>query len=87
MAVLELDMLYELQRVARPASELVLALKVTLGVEICEASWMLVVEAARRIQWTRDPFDRLIVAHASSQGAQIITKDETILRNYARALC
>ena len=87
MAVIELDMLYEIQRVAQPASKTVLALQVVLGVEVCEVAWIHVVEAARRVHWTRDPFDRLIVAHAALQGAQLITRDEVILRNYERALC
>jgi PIN domain nuclease of toxin-antitoxin system len=87
MAVLELDMLHEIQRVTRPASETVIALRVATGVEICEAPWTQVVEVARRLHWTRDPFDRLIVAHAASQGARLVTMDETILRNYERALC
>lgn len=87
MTVLELDMLYEIRRVAQPASETVLTLKVGLGVEVCEAPWVHVVEAARRVHWTRDPFDRLIVAHAALQKAQLITKDQSILTNYERALC
>lgn len=87
MAVFELDMLYEIRRLAKPAAETVAALRAAAGVEVCEAPWGEVVEAARLVNWTRDPFDRLIVAHAASQGAQLISMDRSILRNYERALC
>ena len=36
--------------------------------------------AASEIGWTRDPFDRLIVAHASLRGWKLATADEPILR-------
>lgn len=40
-----------------------------------------VVEAATGISWTRDPFDRLISAHAIVANAPLITADETIRAN------
>ncbi len=36
--------------------------------------------------WTRDPFDRLIVANAKAANASLVTKDERILKNYSRAV-
>jgi PIN domain nuclease of toxin-antitoxin system len=36
--------------------------------------------------WTRDPFDRLIVANAMADGAPLITADETILANFRDAV-
>jgi PIN domain nuclease of toxin-antitoxin system len=42
--------------------------------------------AVERVQWTRDPFDRLIVAQALLHDAPLITKDEHIRRHYAGAL-
>jgi PIN domain nuclease of toxin-antitoxin system len=38
--------------------------------------WML---RAGEGQWTRDPFDRLLVAHARLRGWRLATADETIL--------
>jgi PIN domain nuclease of toxin-antitoxin system len=46
-----------------------------------------VVQAARDEKWTRDPFDRLIVAHAKINGlAPLLSADEQIARHYARTL-
>jgi PIN domain nuclease of toxin-antitoxin system len=35
--------------------------------------------AARELSWTRDPFDRLIVAHARSRGLRLATGDAALL--------
>jgi PIN domain nuclease of toxin-antitoxin system len=41
------------------------------------ASWF---AAALDLSWTRDPFDRLIAAHARLRGWRLATADETILK-------
>ncbi|MEI8096318.1 MAG: PIN domain-containing protein [Spirochaetales bacterium] len=41
---------------------------------------------ARNFSWTRDPFDRIITAQASLNGALLITKDATMRRNYEWAV-
>ena len=38
-------------------------------------------ERARGVTWTRDPFDRLIAAHALHRGWRVATADESILEN------
>jgi hypothetical protein len=38
-------------------------------------------EAAFDLSWTRDPFDRLIVAHAQMRGWRLATGDRMILAN------
>jgi len=35
--------------------------------------------------WTRDPFDRLIVAQAAIRATALLTKDRVIRRRYAPA--
>jgi PIN domain nuclease of toxin-antitoxin system len=35
--------------------------------------------------WTRDPFDRIIVAQARLRGAPLLTKDRTIQTHHAEA--
>ena len=39
--------------------------------------------AATEISWTRDPFDRLIVAHARVRGWKLATSDEALLERLA----
>jgi PIN domain nuclease of toxin-antitoxin system len=41
------------------------------------ASWF---AAAHDLSWTRDPFDRLIVAHARLRGWRLATADDTLLK-------
>jgi PIN domain nuclease of toxin-antitoxin system len=41
------------------------------------AAWF---AAALDLSWTRDPFDRLIAAHASLRGWRLATADETLQR-------
>lgn len=44
------------------------------------------VQAAASLAWTRDPFDRLIAAHAIVAGAPLITADQTIQENLSLAV-
>jgi PIN domain nuclease of toxin-antitoxin system len=39
------------------------------------------VNAAQGLSWTRDPFDRLIAAHAIVADALLLTADETIRKH------
>ena len=86
MVLLELQYLFEIGRAARPASAVIEALKRSAGLSVCELSFAKVVESALHQKWGRDPFDRLIVAHASANDAVLITKDEKIRRHYKRAV-
>jgi PIN domain nuclease of toxin-antitoxin system len=85
-AVLELEFLHEIGRLKPTASKLVSALAADLGLRVCDLPFRTVVEQAIAEGWTRDPFDRLIVANAKAAGAPLVTKDERIHDHYARAL-
>lgn len=82
---LELQYLYEIRRTRAPARTVMRALADSLGLGVCALPFARVVEAAERQAWTRDPFDRLIVAQASLAGAPLVTKDRTIRERYAKA--
>ena len=45
-----------------------------------------VVAAATTFAWTRDVFDRLIVANAMTDGARLLTADQHILDNFRDAV-
>ncbi|MDP2432311.1 MAG: hypothetical protein Q8O33_09780 [Pseudomonadota bacterium] len=45
-----------------------------------------VVDAAERIDWTRDPFDRLIVAQAMAADAALVTADHLIRDRFPGAV-
>jgi PIN domain nuclease of toxin-antitoxin system len=84
--ILELEMLFELGRVPDSAARVVGDLGNRFGLAISQVPFADVVEAACTFAWTRDPFDRLIVANAMADGVRLLTADETILRNYSDAV-
>lgn len=86
MVRLELQYLYEIERVTQPALPVLDAVESALGLTICQAAFPAVVREAEGHTWTRDPFDRLIVAQAALFDAPLVTRDETIHRHYAEAL-
>jgi PIN domain nuclease of toxin-antitoxin system len=86
MVRLELQYLHELGRTGAPAAAIVDELAAVLGLRVCETPFPAVVAAAARWNWTRDPFDRLIVAQASLNGAPLVTKDRRIHERYAEAI-
>lgn len=86
MVRLELQFLYELGRVAEPPIAVLDELSATLGLSVCPAAFAAVVREAEGHRWTRDPFDRLIVAQAALHQAPLVTKDETLHARYSAAV-
>lgn len=82
---LELTYLYEVGRVTEPAGAPLSALRKTIGLQTADASLATLVEAAAKLDWTRDPFDRMISAQAIVADAPLITADRTILANLSLA--
>jgi PIN domain nuclease of toxin-antitoxin system len=78
---LELTYLYEVGRVSEPAAAPLAGLRRSIGLEVADVSLAKLVAAAADLSWTRDPFDRLIAAHAIVTGAPLLTADRTILEN------
>lgn len=79
-SLLELQFLSEAGRIrfAEAASVATIAADQRWTVDDPPSSrWFL---AATEVGWTRDPFDRLIVAHAQLRGWKLATADEPILR-------
>lgn len=86
MAVVELQYLYEIRRIVVPPPEILMKLSVEIGLTVCDHPFPIIAETALGEGWTRDPFDRIIVAHAKANGvAPLLTTDETIRANYPNA--
>ena len=83
---LELTYLYEVGRVSEPASAPLTALRRSIGLEIAEAPTSELVQAALGLSWARDPFDRLIAAHAIVANAPLVTADRAIRDNLHLAI-
>jgi PIN domain nuclease of toxin-antitoxin system len=56
-----------------------------IGLQVSDASLAELARAATELAWSRDPFDRLIAAHAIVAGAPLVTADQTILKNLSLA--
>ena len=87
MVLLELEFLYEIKRSKRPARDIQRKVEYELGVRLCDLSFPLIAAAALDEKWTRDPFDRLIVANAKANGfAWLISADEAMRKHYPRTV-
>lgn len=86
MVRLELQYLYEIGRVGSTPIPVLDALGSAIGLTICKAAFPAVAREAEKQSWTRDPFDRLIVAQASLLNAPLVTKDGTIHKHYSKAM-
>ena len=82
---LELQYLYEIKRVTDEASKIVLDLSGRIGLKVCDKDFNNIVSGSLNISWTRDPFDRIIVANAALRNTILVTKDQNILDNYEYA--
>ena len=82
---LELQYLYEIQRVTDEANEILFDLSDRIGLRICDKSFNTIVNRALELSWTRDPFDRIIVANAALNSAILVTKEQNMLENYENA--
>jgi PIN domain nuclease of toxin-antitoxin system len=82
---LELQYLYEIERVKEPAQGIVTDLADRIGMRVCDKDINAVISQAIPLKWTRDPFDRVIVAQAALNDDILISKDQSILKHYVHA--
>lgn len=86
MVGLELQYLYEINRFAAPADLVLESLAGEIQLEVCDLPFARVAAEAWSQDWTRDPFDRIVVSHARLSEAALVTKDEAMLRAYDGAV-
>jgi len=82
---LELKFLYEISRIKVAPAEILENLSASIGLSVCNKKFFQVINESISLDWTRDPFDRIIVANAIANDAVLITKDTRILENYLKA--
>ena len=85
-SVLELELLHEIGRIRVRSAQILAALYKDIGLRVCDISFDKIGSEAADIKWTREPFDRLIVANAQLQKAPLVSKDEQIRRHYRNAV-
>lgn len=83
---LELTFPREIERLKVSADEILGALASELGVVQSDDPLQAVVAKAMDLRWTRDPFDRILVATAILHRAPFVTRDERILKHFDDAV-
>ena len=86
MVLLEIDFLYEIDKIRVDSNRVHTYLKQKIDLTVCDKRFEPVCKAAVQQKWTRDPFDRLITAQAAMTLSGLITKDRVIREHYAQAL-
>ena len=82
---LELQYLHEIGRITDSPDVILTDLADRIGLRLCDKSFIEIINSALAIKWTRDVFDRLIVANAMIDENILISKDHKILANYSHA--
>lgn len=83
---LELQYLFEIQRITEIPHVIISNLFARIGLKVCDQDFLQIITNATSLGWTRDPFDRIIVANAALHQNSLITKDQNILTNYPKAV-
>ena len=87
LVLVELEILNEIQRVKPSGRDILRQLQHDIGLRICDLPFQTVADIARDESWTRDPFDRIIVAQAKARGfADLISSDTEIKQHYPRTV-
>jgi len=86
MVLLELQYLQEIGRVTAQPRAIIMDLNRRLGLWAEDRPMETVMEHAIELTWTRDAFDRVIVAQAALDHAQLVTMDRLIRKHYPKAV-
>lgn len=85
VVALEIQYLFETRRITIQAETILEDLDLRIGLRLDRLSFTRVVRQALLEKWTRDPFDRLIVAQARIRQVPLLTKDKIIRNHYKSA--
>ena len=83
---LELQYLFEIKRIREKAAKVIEVLYESIGLQLHNVPLTVLIERCLGEHWTRDPFDRMITAHARLEDGYLITRDETIRAHYPKAI-
>ena len=86
MVVLELGFLHEIGRIGDEPEAVLSGVREGLELQVSTASFATVASEAVPIDWTRDPFDRMIVATARVDRVRLLTRDRTIREHAPEAV-
>ena len=83
---LELKYLFEIGRINTGPGEIIEGLTDEIGLKISGNTYQRIIDKAIELNFTRDPFDRIIVADAMIQDSVLVSKDRHIKKNYKNTI-
>jgi PIN domain nuclease of toxin-antitoxin system len=83
---LEIQYLYEIKRVKYEPGLIIDTLIDEIGLMYSDNNFDSIVRQAIHLPFTRDPFDRIIVADASINNSRLISKDRNIKKHYKNTI-
>ena len=86
MVVLELEFLHEIGRLNYKHDEILASLSHSIDLKVCNLSFATIAKESTKHSWTRDPFDRLIVANAICNNSKLLSRDRKIQDNFGEAV-
>jgi PIN domain nuclease of toxin-antitoxin system len=86
MVQLELEYLFEIKRIKQRSYVIINELMKTLALQILDIPLEKIILEAIKLSWTRDPFDRIIVASAQINNALLLTKNTHIAKHYRHTI-
>lgn len=86
IVVLELEYLYEIERIIEKPNEIISDLEKMIGLRVDEIGFYNVIKYAQSLSWTRDAFDRIIVANTIANNSKLITKDQKIIDSFKEVI-
>ncbi len=84
---LELQYLFEIGRITENSDTIIAHPAAEIDLRVGTVPFQQVIRKAKSVNWTRDPFDRIISAEALCfDNARLVTKDLTIRQNLENAV-
>lgn len=79
---LELKYLLEIEIITGSPEAILTTLEASIGLCSCTKNFDQVVCQSLTLEWTKEPFDRLITAQSALTNSLLLTKDQKILAHY-----
>ena len=83
---LELQYLYEIGRIKVRPDTIINSLSKTIGLKESDIAFNRVIEEAMKLKWTKDVFDRLLVAEAKASKCGFISADRLVQSNFKQTI-
>jgi len=77
---------FEIEKIKDNSETICSFLERSIDLKIEDISFLEIIKISLNEKWTRNPFDRIIVAHAKLKDCTLISKDKKINKNYFRTI-